>query len=96
MNVRYRPEAESDVEDAFAWYESKQPGLGEEFLKAVERSIKLIQRHPSSGFKVQRHARRVLIDRFPYGLLYVPESEELVVVACFHFSRDPKVWQKRL
>ncbi len=26
------PEAEQDVAEAYAWYESRRPGLGEEFL----------------------------------------------------------------
>ncbi len=31
--VIYTPEAEQDVADAYSWYEAREPGLGEEFLR---------------------------------------------------------------
>jgi len=30
------PEAEQDISEAYAWYESRQVGLGEEFLNCVD------------------------------------------------------------
>jgi hypothetical protein len=34
-----RPEAELDLEDAFAWYESQDTGLGSEFVRAIDNCI---------------------------------------------------------
>ncbi len=34
------PEAEQDVADAYAWYENRRPGLGEEFLGCVDPAWK--------------------------------------------------------
>jgi plasmid stabilization system protein ParE len=31
-----RTEAELDIEDAFEWYEAQSPGLGSEFVRAVD------------------------------------------------------------
>jgi hypothetical protein len=33
--------------------------------------------------------------RFPYSLLFLVEDDVLIVIACFHASRDPSRWQKR-
>jgi hypothetical protein len=33
--------------------------------------------------------------RFPYSLFFVIEDETLIVIACFHGSRDPAQWQTR-
>jgi hypothetical protein len=30
------PEAESDIEEAYLWYEDRRVGLGEEFLGSVD------------------------------------------------------------
>ena len=30
------PEAESDIAEAYAWYEDRRAGLGEEFLSSVD------------------------------------------------------------
>lgn len=37
--VVIRPEAESDVKDAYQWYESRSKGLGKHFLLCVEEAL---------------------------------------------------------
>ena len=41
-----RPEAESDIEDAFEWYEDQSPGLGSEFVRAVDVRLSGIGHNP--------------------------------------------------
>jgi len=41
-----RPEAEADIGDAYAWYESQQFGLGERFLAELSRCIAAIEQQP--------------------------------------------------
>jgi hypothetical protein len=45
---------------------------------------------------VFKNARRALMRRFPYLLLFVVENHTLIVIACFHASRDPFHWQRRI
>ena len=40
------PEAQQDVDEAYAWYEDRRPGLGEEFLGCVDACIQAICRMP--------------------------------------------------
>ncbi|WP_017302406.1 type II toxin-antitoxin system RelE/ParE family toxin [Nodosilinea nodulosa] len=91
-----RPEAELDIQDAFEWYEAQTPGLGSEFIRAVDASLSGIGRNPFGYPKIYQQARRALLRRFPYGLLFVVEQELIAVVACFHGKRSPKSWQDRL
>ena len=44
---------------------------------------------------VFKNVRRALVRRFPYSLFFVVEDAALIVIACFHASRDPSHWQKR-
>jgi toxin ParE1/3/4 len=44
---------------------------------------------------VFNNVRRALLRRFPYSLFFIVEGETLLVIACFHASRDPLQWQKR-
>jgi plasmid stabilization system protein ParE len=94
--VQFRPEAEADVGRAYLWYEDKRLGLGDEFLEALDRAIVQIVAHPASGPLMHRTARRVLLDRFPYGVFYVIHTDEIHVLACFHVSLDPQHWRDRL
>ena len=43
--------AERDIREAFSWYESRQAGLGFEFLRHVDARIHSIERAPETcGF----------------------------------------------
>lgn len=42
-----------------------------------------------------KNVRRALLRRFPYALFFHVEDDALIVIACFHASRDPSQWQKR-
>ena len=42
MNYEFHPEAELELIESAAWYESEVPGLGLEFGEEVERVIELL------------------------------------------------------
>ena len=44
---------------------------------------------------VYKNASRAVLRRFPYSLFFVMDGDELLVIACFHASRDPSHWQRR-
>ena len=94
--VIVRPAAAADIEEAYAWYESQRPGLGEEFLAALQETREHIVAHPEAFAIVHRDTRRALVQsRFPYVLFYRIYGDNIVVVACMHAKRDPRHWQSR-
>jgi plasmid stabilization system protein ParE len=90
-----RPEAEAEIEEASNWYEERSPGLGAKFIGAAEMTLLAIRQNPFQYQAVSGQLRRVMLRRFPYGLLYVVSGREITVVTCFHGRRDPKIWQER-
>jgi toxin ParE1/3/4 len=46
VELSVAPEAELDIAEAYAWYENRRIGLGEEFLGSVDASIERIRRQP--------------------------------------------------
>lgn len=95
MRVRFTPEAESDYFDALGWYDAREHRLAAEFRRSVDTCISAIQANPEAFPKVHARLRRALLRRFPYGLFYLAEEKEIVVLACFHAARDPKAWRRR-
>jgi toxin ParE1/3/4 len=91
-----RPEAESDMLQAHAWYEDRRPGLGAQFLRAIESCLETIQRYPLACAKVEDDVRRALLKRFPYGIFYVVDGERISILACLHAKRRPGIWRRRL
>ncbi len=93
--ARIQPEAQAEIIEAYQWYEDKAEGLGAEFVRAVDACLAAIERNPTAYALVHKQVRRALLRRFPYGIFYLVEGEAIVVLACFHSSRDPKRWQQR-
>ena len=63
-SVRVRPEAERDVETAFAWYEEQRAGVGRELLHELDLVYKRIAKFPFLYAEVYRGLRRVRARRF--------------------------------
>jgi len=89
------PEAESEYEEGFKFYESRRLGLGEEFADEVGVVLARIAASPQFYRKVYRTTRRGLVLGFPYCIYYQIEPTHIRVVSIFHTSRDPKTWQSR-
>src|SRR5438067_991216 len=89
------PEAEAEIVDAASWYEARSPGLGPQFIRAVEAALGAIQRNPHVHQVVFREVRRAPVRHFPYGLMYIVAGQEIIVVACIHGRRDPNRWKRR-
>ncbi len=53
-------------------------------------------RDPFPCPKVRGEARRKVLRRFPYSLIYLAEPDSIEIIAVIHFSRDPKSWASRL
>ena len=91
-----RAAAEADITAAALWYEQRSPGLGAEFLRAVDVTLAEIARMPERFPLVYHESRRALLRRFPYALYFVASPELVSVVACMHARRDPRRWEERV
>ena len=90
-----RPEAESDIKDAYEWYEAQRKGLGEGFLLCIEEALSRASRNPEIYSVVYKQVRRVLIHRFPFGVFFIEGEESISVLAVLHARRNPKTWKGR-
>jgi toxin ParE1/3/4 len=89
------PEAEADLVEARAWYERKREGLGDEFVLCVEAGLDHIRRVPKAATEVYPGVRRVVVRRFPYGIYYRVDEDQIAVLAVYHSKRDPRGWEER-
>lgn len=100
LSVRFSAEAASELESATAWYEERQPGLGQALLGAVETALGFLGEWPLSGVLIPDVAsgleiRRVPVVRFPYQLPYVVLEDHVRVLAVAHDRRRPGYWASR-
>ena len=96
MTLQFLAAAETDVEDAAAYYEAQEPGLGDDFAEAFERAIRHILDFPEASALISKRTRRHRMRRFPYGIIYQIRGGLILIVAVMHLRRSPKTWQSRL
>jgi hypothetical protein len=68
--VEFHPEAQREFVVAARFYETERKGLGVDFIATVERTYEVLRESPGVGRRVGRGYRRVLVPKFPYGILY--------------------------
>jgi plasmid stabilization system protein ParE len=95
--VRYsfHPEAEAEFVQTIEYYEECEAGLGYDFAVEVYSAIERTMAYPKAWPIIEEDIRRSLVRRFPYGILYAEEDEELFIVAVMHLHRDPDYWKHR-
>jgi len=95
-SVEFHPEAQDEFISAAQFYERQPEGLGLDFIIAVQHTYERLLESPALGPPFGRRLRRVLVLKFPYGLLYRIEPERIYIVAVMHLHRRPGYWQSRL
>lgn len=101
MNVQLLPAAQKESEQAAEWYEAQRPGLGEDFLLALDAAYEDIERHPHRPLRVElpnlegREFHQKMLRRFPYKIIYEVRASEVLVVAIAHVRRKPSYWVDR-
>ena len=78
-SVEFHPEAQNEFVAAAQFYENRTEGLGLDFTLTVQRAYERLLGHPASGAPFGRLLKRVLVPKFPYGLLYRVEPDRIYV-----------------
>lgn len=95
-SVIVQPEAEADIRSAHDWYESKQPGLGQQFIAELDRLLALLSDRHQIFPLFHAGCRRALVKRFPYAVLYIDRGNNVFVLGVLHQRRDPKLGRARV
>ncbi len=95
MKVSYHPEAADEYEEAIAYYEDCQTGLGKQLSQEIDAAIKLILAFPTAWTMLEGEIRRILVRRFPFGLLYISRNDEIYILAVMNLNRNPNYWKNR-
>ena len=96
LPIIVRPAAESDIQDAYAAFETVQPGLGVRFSKQLGDVLNRIETMPELYGVVWHDVRAVRLKRFQFVVFYVVFSDHTEVLAVMHGTCDPSTWQSRV
>ena len=91
MSYTYRlhPLIRQDYDEAFGWYEDRQKGLGERFIKAVRQTIEQIILHPETyGSRSNKKFKEAKVDYFPYLVVYkINKRERIIYISSIHHAK---------
>ena len=98
--VKIGREAAQEFQEAAAWYEREQDGLGERFIAAFESALQLLGEEnppltPIESEAGSKGARKLILHKFPFSIIVYELPTTAVVVALAHHSRKPGYWKSR-
>ncbi len=94
--IEFLSEAEEEFQQAYQWYKNHNRELGEKFIEVVEHSLNSLLQFPQRYPIIHKNIRRIVLQKFPYSILYIIKDDKIMIVACFHGKRNPKYWQERI
>jgi hypothetical protein len=95
MKVRLNEAAAVELDEAIAYLNVQQPGLGLELLDEVVAARDVIAGAPERWPEIESGVRRYRVRRFRYGIVYRIRPDHVEVIAVMHLSRRPGYWHGR-
>lgn len=96
MNYSFHAAATAELRQAVDYYNACRPDLGWEFAAEVRAAIHNIVAYPEAWTPLSKRARRCLVRRFPYGVVYERRGDTIRVLAVMQLNRRPGYWRDRL
>jgi toxin ParE2 len=87
--------ARRELKEAVRYYNAQRVRLGDEFRDEVWETIQRIVNLPEAWHPLSASIRRCQMNRFPYGLIYDPSENDIVIIAVAHLHRSPEYWRTR-
>jgi len=85
---------DDEILSAVIYYDSISPALGLRFEKNIDNAFDELEKNPENYFNLEdtKH-RRIIIDKFPYALIYSIENHTVIVKMLFPLLKNPsKRW----
>lgn len=89
------PEAQEEIIDAIEWYESKQVGLGADFLNYLDGYFQTLK-NAKATFELKRKPvfRELPLKRFSFVIIYEEFQDQIIVYSVFNTYQAPEKKKK--
>jgi len=90
MTIKLHPLAEEDLKEALDYYFDIDIKLETKFIMDLESTYERILKFPNLYPYETKTSQKILMELFPYIVLYEQYEEIIMIFAIFHTSRDDK------
>lgn len=94
-SIELSEEAEADLEKSYAYYLEESPKLADTFFKSINSIFNDIKRNPLIFPVAYEDIRKYVVKKFPFVIYYQIDKSKIKVIAIFHTSRNPEIWNER-
>jgi hypothetical protein len=77
------------------WYDQQRDGLGADLMQPIDDALVAIKANPLQFPIVDRDTRCARTKRFPVGIFYSIDIDEVLIFAMQDLRRSPRRWKKR-
>ena len=92
--VIVRERAWNDIRRARQWYERRNPRAAAAFLLVIDNAVATVSEAPLRWAEHAPGMRRLVLQGFPYSLLYRVVDMHVQILAVTHQRRRPDLWRR--
>lgn len=96
MHLKLHPKAEDELIQALAYYGNINSNLKNDFIFSLESVFEKIVSFPGLYQYETKVSQKVVMQKFPYVILYEKYLDVIMILAIFHTSRNPNILQDRM
>ena len=90
MEIKLHPKAEEDLYEALEYYSQIDINLKEKLIYYLDLTFEKILKFPNLYQYETKTAQKVLMDKFPYIVIYEQYQDIIMILAIFHTSRNKR------
>jgi plasmid stabilization system protein ParE len=96
MKIKFAQEARTEFASNIRRY-AREAGAAQAkaFRAEIHHMNTLIAAHPDMGAPTVDGCRYMVLDRFPFSIIYRHAADTLIIIAIAHHSRCPGYWAGR-
>ena len=93
--AEFHSAAAKEAEAAFSWYAERNLLAARAFTQELNHSVEMVLEGPERWPRFGPAARRYVMPRFPFSLIYRLREQGVEIVAIAHHKRKPGYWHSR-
>lgn len=96
FSIELSDEAEFDFDKSYEFYYDGSSKVAETFLDRINLCFENIKQNPNSFPIIHKDLRKYVVKKFPFVIYYRIIDTVIQVIAVFHTSRNPEIWNDRI
>lgn len=90
FELEIKEEANSEIIEAWMYYEEQQPGLGDRFVAYLEVYMDRIVKNPEHYPAKYKQYREATMKKFPFLVIYEITDLSVIVYSVFNTYKNPE------